>query len=94
MAQRGTLSTHGHRSDVSLCLAEKSQLVGKRMGLAMVTFRWAVGIAKGCSTDVAGVVEPNPEAPAAETAGRRSFLRLALIPAHDREHFMEALAIK
>ena len=43
---------------------------------------------------MACVVEPDPETPATEAAGRRSLLRLARVRAHDHEPLMKALAIK
>jgi hypothetical protein len=49
------------------------------MGPVMVTFRGAVGITVGGSADVACVVEPDPETPAAEAACRRRFLRLTRV---------------
>jgi hypothetical protein len=60
----------------------------------VVTFLRAVGVAIRSSADVACVVEPNPETPAAEAACRRRLLRLACVHARNHEPFMGELAIK
>lgn len=60
----------------------------------MVALRGTVGIAVGGSTNVARIVEPDPKTPAAEAAGRRGFLRLARVHAHDHDSLMKALGNK
>ena len=79
---------------MSLCLAGKGHLQWRRTGLAVVALLRAVGIAVRGSADVARVVEPNPETPAAQTACRRRLLRLARVHAHTHETIMGTLAIK
>ena len=60
----------------------------------MIALRGAVGITVGGPADVARIVEPDPETPAAEAACRRGFLRLARVHAHDHEYLMKALSNK
>ena len=92
--QPDRLSSHGQGKDVSLCLTGKSQAQWRRRDLAMVAFRGTVGITVGGSADVACIVEPNSETPAAEAACRRRFLCLARVHARSQEPLMPAPANK
>lgn len=79
---------------MSLCLAGESHVQRCGADLAMIAFLGAVSVTVSGPTDVACIVEPDPETPTAEAASGRRFLRLARVRARSHKPFKIVLAIK